>query len=288
LPNYGHKKITRISTAPGETANYFNGKDNSMPYELSPAFFRPEVLSKYKTDRDKYTVRERDVTCRAAWYLKGIDVNEAGQVHAYICDLRQLPYGEQLHWLSYNEQPKDTISKRAFVNDFQGRWVNLSEPPTQVLSTARRWHDEKVSWWTLRDERLLEAVNTPLTSSRDEWADVFMELAKLIVEGFETAAVRAKLDEEEIPYSKDDRTIALLEKLLNKGTEPAEAKKLTGLHTVQYLRSKAKGHAGGREAGELAQKALMEHETFANHFKSVCEQVVAELRTIEQLFSSGS
>ena len=278
-------RTTRISTAPGETANYFNAKDNSMPYELSPAFFRPEVLSKYKTDRDKYTVRERDVTCRAAWYLRGIDVNEAGQVHAYICDLRELPYEEQLHWLSYNEQPKGTISKRAFVNDFRGEWVNFSEPPAQVLSTARRWHDEKVSWWTLRDERLLESVNTPLTSSRDEWADTFMDLAKLIVEGFETAAVRVKLDEEKIPYGKDDKTIVLLEKLLNKGTEAADGKKLAGLRTVQNLRSKAKGHAGGSEAGELAQKALMEHETFASHFKSVCEQVVAELKAIENLFS---
>jgi hypothetical protein len=36
---------------------------------LSPAFFRPEVLLKYKADRDKYTVGERDVSCRAAWHL---------------------------------------------------------------------------------------------------------------------------------------------------------------------------------------------------------------------------
>jgi len=282
--DWRNKRIAPISTAPGATTNYFDATDNSLPFELSWAFFRPEVLSKYKTDRDKYTVGERDVTCRAAWHLTGIDVNKAGQVHAYICDLRGLPYEEQLHWLSFNEPPKTSISKRAFVNDFRGEFVDFSEPLAQVLSTVRRWQDQRVVWWRLRDEKLLDRVNTPLTDSRDEWAEAFMDLAKLVVEGFETTAIRTKLDEAKIPYGKDDRTIALLERLLNKGAAFADAKKLTGLRTVQNLRSKAKGHAGGSEAAELAQEALTEHETFANHFRSVCAQVTAELETIEQNF----
>ena len=50
--------VVEVSAAPGETTNYFNADSNSLPYELSPAFFRPEVLSKYKADRDKYVVDE--------------------------------------------------------------------------------------------------------------------------------------------------------------------------------------------------------------------------------------
>ncbi len=104
--DFRNARLAKISTDPSATTNYFEAKNNALPFELSPAFFRPEVLLKYKTDRDKYTVGERDVQCRAAWYLKGIDVNEAGQVHAYICYLRNLPYSEQLHWASFNEEPK--------------------------------------------------------------------------------------------------------------------------------------------------------------------------------------
>ena len=91
-----------------------------MPFELSPAFFRPEVLLKYKADRDKYTVDEvrQFISCRGAWGLESHDVNDSGQVHAYLCYLRHLPYQEQLHWKSHNEEPKGTISKRAFENDF--------------------------------------------------------------------------------------------------------------------------------------------------------------------------
>lgn len=278
-------RLTKLSTEPGATTNYFAAKDNALAFELSPAFFRPEVLSKYKTDRDKYTLKERDVSCRAAWHLKGIDVNEASQVHAYICDLRRLPYEEQLHWLAYNEEPKSSISERARINDFHGEYVHFSEPLAKLLSVIRRWRDEKVPWWTLREEKLLERVHTPLTASRDEWAESFVDLAKLVVEGFDTKPIRKKLDELGVAYDiEKDRTLALLEKLLNAGGH-GEPKKLTGLHTVQKLRSKVKAHAGGSEAAELAQEALMEHETFTKHFKHVCTLVIEDLKFIEHLFA---
>lgn len=159
------------------------------------------------------------------------------------------------------------------------------EPLEKVLSILRRWHDVMVAWWTLRDEKLLERVNTPLTASRDEWAEAFMDLAKLVVEGFETKPIRARLDAEKIPYEKEDRTIALLEKLLNKGNTSSVNQKLVGLRTVQLLRSKAKGHVGGSEAEQLAHDALMEHESFPNHFRHICTQVADDLETIEKLLS---
>ena len=52
--DFRNKEVVEVSTKPGDTTNYFQAKDNSLPFELSPAFFRPEVLSKYKADRDKY------------------------------------------------------------------------------------------------------------------------------------------------------------------------------------------------------------------------------------------
>lgn len=95
--DWRNKRSTKISTAPKATTSYFQAQENSLPFELSPAYFRPEVLLKYKGDSDKYTVGERDIHCRGAWRLRGYDVNEAGQVHAYICDLRYLPFQEQLY-----------------------------------------------------------------------------------------------------------------------------------------------------------------------------------------------
>lgn len=282
--DWRNKRVTRVSTDPQATTNYFQAAGNSLPFELSPAFFRPEVLLKYKADRDKYTVGERDVSCRAAWHLEAIDVNEAGQVHAYICYLRRLPYAEQLHWLSFNEPPKTNISERAVINDFQGEWVSFVQPLRKVLSIVQRWRDANATWWILRDEKLLERVNIPLTASRDEWAEAYMDLAKLVVEGFETKTIRTRLDAAQVSYDKEDKTIALLEKLLT-ARPGGEIQKLDGLRTVQLLRSKAKGHAEGSEAQQLAQAALMEHESFANHFQHVCAQVADELEAIARCMS---
>jgi len=134
--DWRNNRITMISTDPAATTNYFEAHANSLPYELSPAFFRPEVLLKYKGDRDKYTVGPREIRCRGAWSLRGYDVNEAGQVHAYICYLRDLPYAEQLHWASYNEPPKAPISKRAVTNDFKGEVFPHIDPLQRVLSIA--------------------------------------------------------------------------------------------------------------------------------------------------------
>lgn len=283
--DWRNRRIAKISTDPKATTNYFEAHSNSLPFELSPAFFKPEVILKYKADRDKYIVGERDISCRAVWHLKAIDVNEAGQIFAYICYLRNLPYTEQLHWQSYNEMPKAGISERAITNDFKGEFTTYIDPLGEVLFILRSWQESGVSLWTLRDERLLERVSTPLTRSRDEWAEAFMDLAKLVVEGFVITAIREKLDKSNISYEQNKQSIALLERLIGHGSESTEKQLLPGLRTVQLIRTKAKGHASGREVETLVRDVLAQHETFTNHFKHVCTMVAEELQTIARAFT---
>ena len=75
-----HTLLENISTDPSATTNYFEANKNSLPYEVSPAFFRPEVLLKYKADREKYTINEehRLISCRGGRELRTYDINEAG------------------------------------------------------------------------------------------------------------------------------------------------------------------------------------------------------------------
>jgi len=278
--DWRNKRVAKVSTDPKATTNYFEAHSNSLPFEVSPAFFRPDVILKYKTDKEKYTVGERDITCRAAWHLKAFDVNEAGQVFAYIRYLRDLPHAEQLHWQAHNEAPKAGISARAIASDFEGEFTTFKAPLQEVLSIVRFWQDAGVPWWTLREDRLLEHVSTPLTTSRDEWADAFMDLAKLVVEGFVVTAIRAKLDESGITYEQKEQSIALLERLINAEAESTEKQSLAGLRTVQLIRTKAKGHASGREVEALVHGVLAQHESFTNHFKHVCATLALDLQTI--------
>lgn len=280
-------RITKISTSPNATTNYHEAHKNNLPYQISPAFFRPEVLLKYKLDRDKYTIEERyrTIRCRGEWSLQRFDVNEAGQVHAYIKDLRSLPYQEQLYWASHNERPKAGISKRAIENDIRGEWTFVVDPLEDVRSIAERWADSDVTWWHLREESLLEQVNTPRTSSRDEWAHAYMDLSKLIVEGFQVRVLRGEIDKLKIAYDKEERSLALLEKLLVGHNKIDIGQRLSGLRTIQNIRNKVIAHSGSSEAVELANTALKEHDTYAAHFKSVCRTVKQELELIEQVFT---
>lgn len=277
--DWRNNRVVRVSAAPSHTTNYFDAKDNDLPFELSPAFFKPEVLSKYKTDSDKYTVGERDIHCRAAWFLRGYDVNEAGQVHAYIGDLAKIPYEEQLHWQSYNEDPKSSISRRAIETDFKGQFTDIVSPLSKILEKVRRWNEASNNWWRVRDQRTIDGVSIPYTSSRDEWADSFMNLTKLVNEGFVVQPIREQLRQRNIEFTNKEGSLALLEKLL--GDINSDTVRLEGLRTAQLIRTKVRGHSSGAEAEELARAALAAHESFAKHFSHICEQVYADLIRVE-------
>ena len=137
--------VREISTEPGNTANYFT--KSGLPFEVSPAFFRPDVLLRYKSDSDKYTLQDRSISCRGAWHLQTYDINEAGQVHTYIVYLRSLPYEEQLYWKAHNEAPKASISKRAFRSDFEGRWENEYDALQNLREEVRRLNEKAPPWW---------------------------------------------------------------------------------------------------------------------------------------------
>ena len=278
-------KIEKISTDPVATTNYFDAGQNDLPYELSPAFFNSEVLLKYKTDKAKYTVDERDIHCRAAWTLRAFDVNEAGQVFAYICYLRKLPKNELLHWVSYNEQPRASISKRAKTNDFEGKFFFLVDSLEKIKRMARTWDDKKYPWWTLRDNRLIDNVTVPLTDSRNEWGESFLCLSKLVIEGFVVDAIREKLKALNADYDKQERSLSLLKKLINHDIPPeGEAHQLSGLRETQLIRTKVIGHSAKADAEKLAHQALSKHETYAAHFRHVCAGIYDEMLLIQGQF----
>ena len=284
IQDWRNRQTVEVSAKPGATTNYFEAGNNSLPFEVSPAFFKPEVLSKYKADRDRYTIDEahRIITCRGAWELRGYDVNEAGQVHAYICYLRNLPYREQLYWQSHNEQPKGPISKRAIDNDFKGEWSFHVKPLEGVLEILQEWVRADLDWWDVRDASLFHRVNTPLTNSKEEWAQAFQDLSILVVEGFPERAIRPLLSQQGVLFEKNERSLALLEKLLNSmDTTGGENIRLQALREAQQIRTKVRAHGGGSEGEELARDALTRFGTYRGHFENVCDRIAGELKAIE-------
>lgn len=90
--DWRNDRVAEVSCDPSALGNYFETSDR--PYEISPVFFKPDVLLKYKADPEKYEVEERQVLCPNGWSLQTYDINELGQVHTYIKYLGQLPHAE--------------------------------------------------------------------------------------------------------------------------------------------------------------------------------------------------
>ena len=285
IKDWRNETITEVSTDPDHTTNYFEAKNNALPFEVSAAFFRPEVLTKYKADRDKYTVDELGslITCRGTWELKSYGVNEAGQVHAYICDLRTLPYQEQMYWRSYNEEPKGDISMRAYENDFLGEVASETTPLEDVYFTLTRWSESNLDWWKIPDVATLLRVNTPIASNRDEWADAILELTQVTVEKFRPSALRGLLDQQGIEHDRQkDGSLALLEKLLAADRIAAGRDiRLDALREAQRIRTKVRAHSGGTEAAEISRDALKNHGTYRSYFERLCKRIAEELNEIE-------
>lgn len=282
--DWRNQRIADISTDPSATTNYFQARHNALPFEMSPAFFSPEVLLRYKGDRDKYTIGERTISCRNAWELRDYDSNDADQLHVYICRLRNLPYREQLYWKSFNEMPTAGLSERAVAHDFEGEWTDYTDAVHDLTLILKRWDGANVTWWQLRDPALLERVSPPRTTSRDEWSAAFMALSQLITEGFRITPLRAMLQELAIPFDCNLKSLALIEKLLLAQCYDESEPRLDGLRTVQLIRSKVHAHSGSSEADRLTSRALREHGSFRAHFENTCRIVQRELRLIEQAF----
>lgn len=286
--DWKNRVISKISCAPGHTANYFTESD--LPFELSPAFFRPEVLSKYKADSEKYQLGARSISCRGTWHLQTYDINEAGQVHTYLVYLRNLPYEEQLYWGAYNEHPKGPISKRAFATDFEGKWYLEYDPLDSLKHAVRKLHKMDVTWWKLRSDRLLDQVHYPVTTSPDEWANELLNLDQLVVEGFEEKWLRRELQKLERKPDSKLASLKLMEQyLIALGVEEDRARSLIApLQKLHFLRTKLKGHAAGQEAVKIRGQELSDHGSYQKHFKALCTECDESIQRITEILGDPS
>lgn len=81
---YDRKNEVNVETSCGPEflSNYF--QESELPWEISPAFFRPEVLHRFKADPEKYTLEDRSIGCRNAWYQKNLRYQRSrASTHVY-------------------------------------------------------------------------------------------------------------------------------------------------------------------------------------------------------------
>jgi hypothetical protein len=259
-----------VSCDPKCVSNYFQ-PESDLPLEMSPVFFRSEVLHRYKADPEKYELHDRSIYCRGTWSLETYDVNEAGQVHTYLRYIRGLPYQEQLYWQSFNEWSKAGLSRRAFTTDFKGEFYTEYDPLSSLKGKIAELDKSPPVWWHARGESVANSAHYPVTTSPAEWADDILAMDQLLNEGFQPRQLRAVLTE--LGRSPDPAwgAFKLIEEcLLASGVSEKEAKDAaTSLRTLRDLRNVLKGHAAPRRRTELAKEARSRFGSFRAHFASI-------------------
>jgi hypothetical protein len=157
-----------VSCSPDAVSNYFQ-PESKLPLELSPVFFRSEVLHRYKADNEKYELLDRSIYCRGTWTLWTYDVNDAGQVHTYLRYLGELPYNEQLHWQSFNEWPKGPLSRRAITTDFKGEVFMEYDALNSLKRKIKSLDERRPVWWEPRGDEMSKTVHYPRPRRRPNW-----------------------------------------------------------------------------------------------------------------------
>lgn len=260
------------SCAPEFLSNYF--QKSNLPWEISPAFFRPDVLHRFKADPEKYNLNDRSISCRNAWFIKSYDINEAGQVHAYIGDLAQLPIEEQRYWQSFNEWPKGTISKRAYENDILGEFSSEYDPLNLLKHKIERLNATPPEWWQPRSKAHMNAARYPATDSTLEWANEIMAFDQILIEGFQVKPLRKMLEVKGKKVDASWRSLRVIaEILVASGHSVDDAKAiLSPLSRLHALRSTLKAHSSV-EAKDMEERcARTMHGTLRAHFKDLAGQ----------------
>lgn len=266
IHDWKNDRFVEWSCAPSEISNYFTKSDK--PFEISPAFFSPEVLTKYKADPDKYDLRDRSITCRNAWYLKTFDINEAGQVHTYIGYLQHLPFKEQQYWKLYNEWPKAGLSKRAIDTDFKGEYTE-SDPLQSMRYAVSELDRDPPSWWRARGSKIRDRVHYPVTTSSKEWADELLALDQMVVEGFVATELRKIAVAAGVKLDNSWQSLKLIQEILRTRDGLTADNIIEPLRELHHLRSKVSGHRTGERA-VLEAGAFREHGSLTAHFRALC------------------
>ena len=247
------------------------------------AFFRPEVLSRYKADHEKYHFTDDSIRCRDSWVLEFFDINEDGQVYAFLKHLSYLPREEQLYWKRFNERPKAIISRHVFERFFVGRPYSYYNP---LASLKNKLRNLKCDWWKMRTPDAINRAQYPVTGTNDEWGEEILNLDQLLVEGFEEKWLRGKAKELGRVPELIDRSLKLLEEcLIGLGFEEDHARSIVSpLREVHNLRTKLKGHTPGETAKELKKKAFEEHGSYLKHYKNLAANCDEAMLTLTEAF----
>lgn len=262
--------LVRYTCDPNKLGTYFD-KEPRAPHYLTPVFFKPAVLDKYRSS-PYFDVSERHISCGSQWRCE-IDNVDPDRVMVYLGDLgRDLPESERTHFLSFEMSPVDQhISDEVFKTDLLNMWVKDPSGPVSMLMRARMELDKA---WRKRfglalyrpfhraDEGILEQIHIPSGNGESEFEAVTMALTRALVD---------YIDESALEGADAKGSINKLEVFLSANDIVADLKPLRDL---QNLRSAGAAHGKGSKYDRLYGDVVTEDH------REDAKRLIARLTTV--------
>ena len=230
-------------------SNYF-GANPGAPHYLTPVFFKKEVLQRYLSRPNIFSVEAGYLRCQSLWGIE-IDNEHKDMVSVYLGDLgRDLPVQEHSHWKQYNIATDARLSTNAVKRDFL---CAFTQPEISDLKFKSNFKQFVNTWreqyqWDLflplsqNDEYNFKTLHLPITDGQEEFDHLVLSLVKTMIDS---------LNEKEIVKQFKNPTdlkggISKLEYWLSELNFPDYQQQIKFLRNLQELRSTGTGHRKGK------------------------------------------
>jgi hypothetical protein len=280
------KHITFTSN-PDKLSNSF-GTNSEAPHYLTPVFFRKEVLSKYYTDSDRYSVSDGYLRCLGFWGVQ-IDNNHPTHVIVFLGDLgRDLPHAERLHWKQFNVLPAENISEVHYRRSFLAQWAAPTAPDLLFRREYSRFNTRWIIFktWPLfqplgkGDEHLIQTVRIPVTNSQSELDEQILTLAKLLVDYLNEKAIIQEVG----PGPEGEKGLSKFERFLTaKGFSETE-RFIHFLRDLQALRSSGSAHRKASTYQKLLERFSIDQAQKPEVMSRILQEVTFMLQTLRDHF----
>jgi len=266
-----------------ELANNF-GANEGAPNYLTPVCFRKEVLNKYYSQPEKYTVSDGYLSCGALWSLY-IDNNHPEAVMVFLGDLGHLSHTEQMYWRGFN-LPSGTMSRVAFKRSILGQFA---DPQTADLYFKQRftifneYWKKKFGWELFRpltgkDEYAFRILRVPLTNDIREFDEQIATLTKVFVDSLNEKQLAKGITNKENAKGLDKFETWL-------GAQNfCSDKMMEFLRKLQALRSAGTAHLKGDNYEKIKPFFQMDKKELAEVLEDIFIKCVWTLRTLEKFF----
>lgn len=267
-----------------ELANFF-GKNPGAPQYLTPVFFKKEVLKKYYSNPEKYTVDDGYLHCKGLWGLR-MDNNHPKYVVVFLGDLGHLHYKEQIYWKSFNVAHQGGISRTAWERGFEVKFTDPEQPDLYFKYKFEIFQEawfKTFGWYLLKplskdDYHHFKSLHIPTTNDQKEFDEQVLSLTKILIDSLNEKELAKRVSIEKDNPKGIDKLEAFL-----KSKNICLRETFEFLRNLQSLRSTSVAHRKSKKSKDY-QKVRKFFDFDNKELQEIFEDILIKaIRTLNSL-----